>query len=192
MHFFSVSFFDIFETNLTRTAFQPQEKRAPCAGNEVTYDGYCFIPAHDGLMRLYTSKQFMVTGVLLIPPLWARKTNTDCKQSNQNFCAPDNPAAFGRFAGFIAWRYNGQNGFGRVTEFVVMNEVNAAEWYNVGCGNGKACNIDKWVQNYGQVYIAAYDFIRRQQPKAPVLISFDHHFDSSLDKYITNPSPVCK
>jgi hypothetical protein len=72
-----------------------------------------------------------------------------------------------------------------------MNEVNAAQWYNIGCGNGKACNMDNWVQNYGQVYIAVYDRIRREQPQAPVLISLEHHFDSSLDKYINNPSPVC-
>ena len=104
----------------------------------------------------------MVTGVLIIPPLWARQSNTDCKQANQNFCAPDNPTAFGRFAGFLAWYFNGQNGHGRVTEFVIMNEVNAAEWYNIGCGNGKSCDVNKWVTNYAQVYTAGYDQIRRE------------------------------
>ena len=176
--------------NSSRAYFQPEEKRAPCSGNEVAYDGYCFIPAMNSGVSLYSSKQFMITGVLIIPPAWARQRNTDCKQPNKNFCAPDDPAAFGRFAGFLAWYYNGQKGNGRITEFVIMNEVNAAEWYNVGCGNGKACNIDRWVQNYGQVYNAAYDSIRREQAQAPVLISFEHHFESSFDQYINHLSPV--
>jgi len=150
-----------------RAAFQPQEKRTPCSDNEIAYDGYCFLPALDGQIQQYTSKQFMITGVLIVPPTWARQRNTDCKQPNQNFCAPDSAAPFGRFAGFLAWRYNGQNGVGRITEFVIMNEVNAAEWYNVGCGNGKACDIDTWVNHYAQVYIAAYDQIRREQAQAP-------------------------
>ena len=175
---------------MSRAYFQPQEKLAPCSNNEVTYDGYCFVPAMDSSVSLYSSKQFMITGVLLIPPKWARQGNTDCKQGNQNFCSPDDPVAFGRFAGFLAWHYNGQNGHGRITEFVIMNEVNAAEWYNVGCGNGKACNIDRWVQNYGQVYNAAYDRIRREQAQAPVLISFEHHFESVFDRHITAASPV--
>ncbi|CAF1498368.1 unnamed protein product, partial [Adineta ricciae] len=176
--------------NLPWASYQPQEKRTPCSGNEVAYDGYCYIPADGPEIQLYTSKQLMVTGVLIIPPLWARQSNTDCKQANQNFCAPDNPIAFGRFAGFLAWYFNGQNGHGRVTEFVIMNEVNAAEWYNIGCGNGKSCNVDKWVTNYAQVYNAGYDRIRHEQPQVPVLISFEHHFDSSLDTYINNASPV--
>jgi hypothetical protein len=182
----------MFNQYFIRASYQPQEKRTPCSGNEVAYDGYCFIPVDEGSIQLYTSKQFMITGVLIIPPYWARQSNTDCKQANQNFCAPDNPTAFGRFAGFIAWYFNGRNGHGRITEFVIMNEVNAAEWYNIGCGNGKACNVDRWVTNYAQVYTAAYDQIRREQPQAPVLISFEHHFDSSLDTYLSNPSPVCK
>ncbi|CAF1221216.1 unnamed protein product [Adineta steineri] len=176
--------------NLVWAAYQPEEKRAPCSSNEVDYDGYCFIPADEAAIKLYTSQQFMVTGILLVPPFWARKSNTNCRQANQNFCAPDNPIAFGRFAGFIAWYFNGQNNHGRITEFVIMNEVNAAEWYNVGCRDGVACEIDKWVTNYAQVYTSAYDAIRHEQVQAPVLISFEHHFDSSLDKYINNSSPI--
>ncbi|CAF3892812.1 unnamed protein product, partial [Rotaria magnacalcarata] len=169
--------------------FQPQEKRVPCSNTEVAYDAYCFVPALDSLIKKYTDKQLMVTAVLIIPPAWARQRNTDCKQANQNFCAPDNAATFGRFAGFLAWRYNGQNGKGRITEFVIMNEVNAAEWYNIGCGNGKPCNIDLWVQHYTQVYAAAYDQIRREQPQAPVLVSLEHHFDTIFDQYASANTP---
>ncbi|CAF1558553.1 unnamed protein product [Rotaria sp. Silwood1] len=169
--------------------FQPQEKRIPCSNNEIAYDGYCFIPARDSPIKTYTDRQLMITAVLIIPPAWARQRNTDCKQANQAFCAPDNAAAFGRFAGFLAWHYNGQNGKGRITEFVIMNEVNAAEWYNIGCGNGKPCNIDAWVQHYAQVYIAAYDQIRREQPQAPVLVSLEHHFDTIFDQYASATNP---
>ena len=156
----------------------------------MAYDGYCYIPSMIDSVLNYTNAQLMITAVLIIPPQWARQSNVNCKQANQNFCAPDDPVAFGRFAGFLASLFNGRRAFGRITEFVIMNEVNAAEWYNIGCGNGQTCNIDEWVRNYARVYNAAYDRIRSEQKNAPVLISFEHHFHSSLDKYINNPSPV--
>ncbi|CAF1622895.1 unnamed protein product, partial [Didymodactylos carnosus] len=176
--------------NFPWSDFQPTGKRKPCSSDEIEYDEYCFKPAHEALTKLYTDRQLMITAVLIIPPLWARKQNTDCKQANQNFCAPDNADDFGRFAGFLASRYNGKNNVGRICEFVIMNEVNAAEWYNTGCGNGKACNIDNWVKNYGNVYIAAYDQIKKHQPQAPVLISLEHHFDSVFDQHINARSPI--
>ena len=175
---------------LFRGAFQPNDNQAPCAPDEITYDGYCFIPALRDLTLLYTDQQLMITGILIMPPQWARRHNTDCKQANQDFCAPDEGGPFGRFTGFLAWYFNGQNGNGRISDFVIMNEVNAAEWYNVGCGDGKRCDVDKWVHSYGQVYNAAYDHIRRHQPEAPVLISFEHNFGSQLDVHLSNASPV--
>ena len=169
------------DMDVFRSSFQPTEKRDHCSGGEVLYDGYCFIPALRELVQQYTSKQLMITGILIVPPEWARRGNTECKQRDKNFCSPDDATEFGRFAGFLAWYFNGQNGHGRISEFVIMNEVNAAEWYNTGCGGAKACNVDKWVRSYAQVYNAAYDRIRSHQRQAPVLISFQHDFGSELD-----------
>ncbi|CAF0957180.1 unnamed protein product [Didymodactylos carnosus] len=141
--------------------------KAPCSSGEVEYDGYCFIPALDAKIKMYSDKQFMITGILIVPPAWARKKNTN----------------------LINEQSNGKNNVGRIVEFVIMNEVNAAEWYNVGCGNGKTCDIDHWVKHYSQVYSSAYDQIKKHQPQAPVLISLEHHFDSIFDKYVSAASP---
>ena len=167
-----------------RSSYQPIETRKKCSGDEVLYDGFCFNPVQKELIKEYTNQQLMITGILIMPPHWARRHNTKCKQSNQDFCAPDEAAPFGRFAGFLASYFNGQKGRGRVSEFVIMNEVNAAEWYNIGCGNGTACDVKKWVHSYAQVYNAAYDSIRKWQPQAPVMISFQHDFASKLDKQL--------
>lgn len=175
---------------LLRASFQPAEKAAPCSINEILYDGFCFLPVLRSEMLNYFNRELMVTGVLIVPPYWARRKNIDCKQENQNFCAPDDSLAFGRFAAFLAWFFNGKNGNGRISEFVIMNEVNAAEWYNVGCGNGKFCDVDRWVDNYARLYNEAYDRIRREQNQAPVLISFEHHFASDFDRLLNQSSPV--
>jgi uncharacterized short protein YbdD (DUF466 family) len=73
---------------------------------------------------------------------------------------------------------------------VIHNEVNAAEWFNVGCGQGIPCNVDKWINDYSSNYISAFDQIRKHQPKAPVLISLEHHFDSNFDTLLSSASPV--
>lgn len=118
---------------------------------------------------------------------WARRNKPNCTNI---FCAPDNGQDFGRFAGWLAKRYNGANGNGRIVEFVIHNEVNAAEWFNIGCGKGIKCDVDKWIDTYASSYNSAFDQIRKHQPKAPVLISLEHHFDSSLDNMISMNMPV--
>ena len=97
-----------------------------------------------------------------------------------------------RFTNFLllAKRYNGKNGYGRIVEFVIHNEVNAAEWFNVGCGFGTPCNMENWVSQYASSYISSFDEIRKHQPKAPVLISLEHHFDFTFDLLISAQSPV--
>lgn len=150
---------------------------APCipGTGEIEYSGYCFKIGEthlDNGIREYTNRGLRVTAILPGVPKWARL------QACQNLdgCAPANPADFARFAAFLAWRYNGHNGNGRIVDFVIGNEVNAVEFFNIGCGNGTPCNATAWYDKYAAVYNAAYDAIKGQQQNAKVFFSFTGHF----------------
>ena len=96
------------------------------------------------------------------------------------FCAPvDGKASdYGRFAGFVANFFNGEKGNGRVADFVIHNEVNSYMWFNIGCSDTN-CNLNTWTRVYADSYNAAYDYIKKEQKNAKVLISFDHYFGAT-------------
>ena len=163
-----------------------------CASNQVKYQNYCFTPQQNHIysIKIYTKAEVVVTGVLYGVPSWARR---ECiaPVTSQIFCAPTDEGSkyYGLFAGFIAWYFNGQNGNGRVADFVIHNEVNAVEWFNYGCSAG-TCNLNTWTTIYAQSWNSAYDHIKAEQPAAKVLISFQHNFFSILDYLANNPSVI--
>ncbi|MEZ4287600.1 MAG: hypothetical protein R3A47_05550 [Polyangiales bacterium] len=69
----------------------------------------------------------------------------------------ENIADFARFAGDAAHRYNGANGRGRIIDFVIQNEVNSNAWFDVGCGQGTPCNVNRWLDVYSNIFAQAYD-----------------------------------
>jgi len=156
-----------------------------CAGSQIQYDGQCFTVeiAFDHLIEFWSQQGKPVTAILYGVPSWARDNSicTADTDATARFCAARNPNDYARFVGMIANRYNGLNGHGRISDFVIHNEVNMNQWYKVGCGSGIACDQEKWITDYTANFNAAYDRIVAVQPAARVMIPFAHHFDTAFD-----------
>ncbi|MBW2703722.1 MAG: hypothetical protein JRF33_23130 [Deltaproteobacteria bacterium] len=173
--------------NLVWALWEGNTKSPPCSGSEQEYDGHCFVidQSRDAEIRAYTDLGVVVTGIVYGVPGWARVGNTGCSPAIAGFdmfCSPDNPDDYARFAGMIAQRYNGENGHGRVADFVIHNEINTNIWFDIGCGQGVPCDQALWIQTYAENYAAAYDLIKSHQSEAKVLLSFEHHYDYEYDQ----------
>ena len=168
--------------NFIWSNWQPTLKQDSCSSNEFLYSGLCY-ELDTGLIdiiKTYTNSEIMVTGIFYGVPSWARRPCSTVV--DQIFCAPTEEGAvyYGLFVKFIAYYFNGENGNGRVADFVIHNEVNDIEWFNFGCDNGN-CDIDLWTTIYAESYNQAYDNVLKEQKNAKVLISFQHDFFSDLD-----------
>ena len=168
--------------NFVWSNWQPKLKKGECSSNEYSYNGLCYLLDQNliNVVKTYTDSEVMVTGIFYGVPSWARRS---CSVAiDPIFCAPTEEGAiyYGMFVRFIAFYFNGENGNGRVADFVIHNEVNAIDWFNYGCDNGN-CNVDLWTSVYAQSYNQAYDNVIKEQKNAKILISFEHDFFSDLD-----------
>ena len=177
--------------------FWQAEQKTSCAAGEVLYDGYCFSPNMGNpaqtaaAIKTYSDAGVVVTAVIYGVPAWARRNCTSGSVVAPYFCAPEDANAkdYGRFVGFLAHYFNGENGHGRIADFVIHNEVNASEWFNIGCTQG-TCNVDTWTSVYADSWNWAYDYAKKEQKEAKVLISFEHHFGNTYDSMLNNARPV--
>ena len=139
-------------------AFWQPSKKTSWASGEVKYNGYCFKvdKSTASQVKTYSDNGVVVTGVFYGVPSWARRNCPAGAAVSDIFCAPKdaNAVDYGRFVGFIANYFNGQQAHGRVADFVIHNEVNSPSWYNVGC-SGTTCKkskLDEWVTTYSKSY----------------------------------------
>jgi hypothetical protein len=170
--------------NLVWDVWEPTRRAPPC-GPDIEFDGRCFVldRAVDDAIAMWTARSLVVTAVVYGSPAYARVPGcTPVAPGYERFCAPIDANDFGRFVRMIARRYDGHHTRGRIADFVIWNEVNSNDWFDIGCGQASgACNVDQWVRSYANVYNAAFDAVAIEQPTARVLYSFEHHFGSAFD-----------
>ena len=172
--------------------WQPTLKKGTCAElTEASFNGYCYVinTIEIDAIKKYTDEEIMVTAVVYGVPEWARRS---CSVAvNPTFCAPTEEGAvyYGLFLKFLANFFNGENGNGRISDFVIHNEVNDISWFNFGCNNGN-CDLDLWTSVYAESYNKAYDNVINEQKNEKVLISFQHDFFSDLDVRLKNKNSV--
>ena len=185
--------------NMVWYEWQPAQSTS-CTAGQYQYDGYCFTihQRYIDAIKDYSDHGVVVTAVVYGVPNWARR---GCESighvTDVSFCAPVDGKAkdYGRFAGFLANFFNGEKGNGRIADFVIHNEVNSTEWFNVGCANRASCPLDTWTRVYADSYNAAYDYVKKEQKNAKVLISFDHFLGQSVgnsyrvDQFLKNLVP---
>ncbi|WP_026653227.1 DUF5722 domain-containing protein [Butyrivibrio proteoclasticus] len=142
-----------------------------------------YLSQYDHCVRTSTSQGMGMTMVLLNPYAkgeefmispYARGGLGRCSYYLMNTSEDTGLEYLEAVVSFLAWRYNGQNGFGQVDNWVIGNEVNAKNVWNY------ASNMD--IGTYAQLYAdslrVCYNAIKSRNANAYVCCSFDQNWTS--------------
>lgn len=77
-------------------------------------------------------------------------------------------------ANFLAERYNGSNGHGRLSNWVIGNEINNQYWNHTG-----AMDVRSYVELYQKAYRTFYAAVKSQNAHSNVLFSIDYYWNDS-------------
>lgn len=148
--------------------------------NKIAYNNtlLCRNRRNHAYMTDLAARAIRVTGIIAATPVSQRRNS--CKQSA--FCQPKNKNKMADFTAYIADTYP------QVEEFVIGNEVNSADWYDLGCKD--KCDFDTWVTDYADLLDQSYASIKEHNQDALVLIPFTNHFGPVFDSAKASTNPV--
>lgn len=152
----------------------------PCKSDEERYNGNCYRVNQklDRYIEEATRRGIETTGIIAFTPPHLRIKA--CKETPT--CAPENNIELADFARYIARRYDGSRGFGKIGTFVIYNEVNTETQFSIGCARSdQNCLKVKKTDKYVSMFNAATTAILAAQKDAKVLMSFDNKFGADLD-----------
>ncbi len=104
--------------------------------------------------------------------------------ADRTYCAPKDQKDTKAFAGLIAKNYPW------IKTFVIGNEVNSAEWFDIGCRDN--CDPEAWVKEYIDYFGANYETIKKTIPDAKLLVPFNNFAGRELDKPYFGESSLVK
>lgn len=162
-----------------------------CRGSGIDYEyqgkHYSFnaswLATYDKTIKKLSDSGMAITAVILNG--WNDATpnmfRPGQKKTNDNYYTftaetKDNAMELEAMASFLAERYNGRSGHGRISNWVVGNEINNQFWNHAG-----AMALDDYVTLYQRAFRVFYTAVKRQNAHSNVLFSIDYYWNNNAE-----------
>ena len=83
-------------------------------------------------------------------------------------------------ASFLAKRYNGQNGYGKITNWVIGNEINNQRWNHANVNDE-----GQYIQDFQDAFRIFYTAIKSESANDNVMFSIDHYWNIPTEAQAT-------